>query len=100
MANKKVASVNGSHLSTDMLFSTFERTIEMQTQLTSDMKQLCDCMNKNTQAMGELVQKLSPIAYNISGMRKSINSIKYILIPIIGALTTTTVALILKVLAK
>ena len=97
-SQSKLMMQDNFSLKSELILSTFERTIEMHSQLTEKMTHLCSCMDNNTKAMTELVQKLSPVAVHIAGVRRSINTIKYALIPIIMALATTTVALLLRIL--
>lgn len=85
-------------LKSELILSTFERTVEMHTQLTEKMSHLCSCMDKNTAAMTDLVMKLAPVSLHMVGVKRNINAIKYALIPIIVALLTTTVALLFRLL--
>jgi len=77
---------SGNSLKSTMLLKMFEETIRMQTALTIELKNMCGDMKDNTQAMGKLCNHLSGVPNCMREIKRTVNLIKYGLLPVVSGL--------------
>lgn len=94
---------NGNGVKGSLLINTFERTIEMQTdltgklcELTGKVERLCTCMESNQKVITEFVTAVGPVANVVRSNKRALSQIRFGLVPVIVSLVLIVFTLILK----
>lgn len=81
----------GAAIEAALLVSMFKESVEMNAKLTAQMGIICECLKENTDSTNKLLNHLSGIPACLRQIKRTVNLVKWGLIPIILSLTGLTI---------
>lgn len=104
VSNQRTRSNSGESIMGSVItLQTFEKLVQLQAQTTINMSAMADCLKEsvtvsrqNTAAVSELVKSMAPVIPHIASNRRLMRQVLYGFLPIIVALLTVILTLVLR----